>query len=69
MSCFLKKLISRFDDRDYITFMDIGPKLADERGLPRKEFMYEDGVHPNENGYRVWAESMDPALKKLLSAR
>ncbi len=65
----INRLISRLDDRDYITFLDIGSKIADERGLPRKEYMHEDGVHPNESGYRVWAESMAPVLNKLLSAQ
>ena len=65
----INRLISRLDEKDYITFMDIGLKLADDRGLPRKEYMFGDGVHPNENGYRVWAESMDSTLKKLLSGK
>ncbi len=65
----INRRIARLDGKDYITFMDIGRKIADDRGLPLKEYMFEDGVHPNENGYRVWAESMDSTLKKLLSAR
>lgn len=63
----INRLISRLDEKDYITFLDFSGKIADDRGLPRKEYMFEDGVHPNEEGYRVWAESMDPILKKLLS--
>ena len=25
-----------------------------------------DFLHPNEAGYRIWAEAMEPMIKKLL---
>jgi lysophospholipase L1-like esterase len=25
-----------------------------------------DGLHPNEDGYRVWGKALEPALTKLL---
>ncbi len=65
----INRRIARLDDKDYITFLNFGGKIAAPNGLPRKEFMFEDGVHPNEKGYRIWAESMDATLKKLLSGK
>lgn len=63
----INQLISRLDDREYITFLNFGQKIADKNGLPLKVYMFEDGVHPNEKGYMVWAESIDSTLKKLLA--
>jgi lysophospholipase L1-like esterase len=65
----INRLISRFNDREYITFMNFGPKIADRDGLPIKEYMFDDGVHPNEKGYQVWAESIDSKVKELLSGK
>ena len=52
--------------KEYITFLNLGPKLADETGMPKKE-LYKDGVHINNTGYKVWAENMEPIVKKLLT--
>jgi len=62
----INKLISELDNKDYITFVNFGSKISDKKGLPIKDYMLDDGVHPNEKGYQVWAESIDPILKKLL---
>jgi len=40
-------------------------QFADETGLPKKELMC-DTVHPNAMGYRVWAETMESVLSRLL---
>lgn len=65
----INRRIARLDAKEYITFMDFGRKIADKNGLPLKDYMFEDGVHPNEKGYQVWAESIDSTLKKLLSEK
>ncbi|MFA6473219.1 MAG: GDSL-type esterase/lipase family protein [Candidatus Latescibacterota bacterium] len=65
----INRMISHLDKKDYITFMNFGSKIADKHGLPKKDYMYGDGVHPNEKGYQVWAESINSTLKKLLSEK
>jgi len=64
----INKLLSRLNKEDYISVLDMYDQFADKDGLPRKELMH-DTVHPNEAGYRVWAETMEPVLSKLLKKR
>lgn len=52
-------------DLDGVTFVDIGPAFLDENGVLSPEMM-PDGTHPSEQGHRVWAEAMEPALKQVL---
>lgn len=52
------------DDKD-IHFLDIGGKfLADDGALP-KETM-PDFLHLSPKGYEIWADAMEPSLKKVL---
>ena len=48
-----------------VTFLDIGPKLLQPDGSIAKETM-GDFLHPTAQGYTLWAEAMEPALRKLL---
>ncbi len=60
----INKLISAFDGRDGITFLDIGAKFLGADGTISKDIM-GDFLHPTPKGYEVWAEAMEPTLKKL----
>ena len=59
------KLLSPLGKEDYITFLDMSDQFEDKNGLPKKELM-KDAVHPNEAGYRVWAQTMEPVLCRLM---
>ena len=61
----INKRTARLDKKDYITSLDLTKKFAGKNGFPKKELMH-DRVHPNDAGYRVWAETMEPILAKLL---
>jgi len=52
-------------DIDGVTVVDIGAAFLDENGVLPTEMM-PDGTHPSEQGHRVWAEAMEPALKEVL---
>jgi lysophospholipase L1-like esterase len=65
----INKQISHLNKKEYITFINFGNKISDKNGLPKKEYMFEDGVHPNEKGYKIWAESINAQLKKMLSEK
>ncbi len=58
--------ISKLHAPPAVTFLDIGPKFLTPEGLITKDIM-PDFLHPNEKGYRIWAEAMEPTLKKLLA--
>ena len=43
-------------------FVDIFSRMLDAQGNPRKDLFLADGLHPNENGYRLWASLIRPDL-------
>jgi len=49
-----------------VTFLDIGPKFLGADGQLHKDVM-PDLLHPSEHGYEIWAEAMEPTLKKMLN--
>jgi lysophospholipase L1-like esterase len=50
---------------DNVEFLDIGDKfLAPDGTLPRA--MFPDLLHPNTDGYQIWANAINPALDKFL---
>lgn len=57
--------IRKFADDERVFFLDIGDKFLDENGTLPKSIM-PDLLHPNTNGYKIWAEAMEPMIKKLM---
>jgi len=58
-------LIAELDDGRWIHYLDIGDKFLEPDGtLPEK--IMPDFLHPNEAGYRIWAEAVEPTLARLL---
>lgn len=45
-------------------YLDIGPKFLDEYGVLRPNIM-PDYLHPNQEGYQIWADAIAPTLKNL----
>ncbi|MFK7910984.1 MAG: sulfatase/phosphatase domain-containing protein [Akkermansiaceae bacterium] len=60
----INKRIAKFDDGERVHFLDISDKFLDENGILTKEIM-PDALHPKQKGYNIWAEAMEPTLKKL----
>lgn len=61
----INALISKFDDGKTVRYLDLTAKFLDEAGEIPKDIM-PDGLHPNEAGYKIWAESMKPTLDGLM---
>ncbi|HEX8313296.1 MAG TPA: GDSL-type esterase/lipase family protein [Chthoniobacteraceae bacterium] len=59
------KLLSGFDGKNGIMFLDIGAKFLNTDGAISREIM-GDFLHPSAKGYEIWAEAMNPTLQKLL---
>jgi lysophospholipase L1-like esterase len=57
--------IAKLDGTHHVTYLDIGPKFLTPEGLITKDIM-PDFLHPNEKGYRIWAEAIEPTVKKLM---
>jgi len=58
-------IISGFADNKKIFFLDINHAFLDADGTLPKTIM-PDLLHPNEQGYEIWAKAMEPTLKSLL---
>jgi lysophospholipase L1-like esterase len=57
--------IAKLDDGQMVKYLDINPKFLEADGtLPRS--IMPDLLHPNERGYQIWAEAMEPTLAEML---
>jgi lysophospholipase L1-like esterase len=57
--------ISKLDDGKFVKYLDIGGRFLQSDGNLPKDVM-PDLLHPNEKGYQIWAEAMEPTLAALL---
>jgi len=57
--------ISKLNGQENVTYLDIGEKFLDKDGNLPKEIM-PDYLHPNEKGYEIWAEAIEPTLDGLM---
>lgn len=58
-------LISGVADGERVWYLDLADIFLDEEGRLPKSIM-PDLLHPNEEGYRLWAEAMEPTLVRLM---
>lgn len=61
----INAIISKYDDGKTVRYLDISAKFLDAAGDIPKEIM-PDGLHPNADGYKLWADSMKPLLDQLM---
>ena len=61
----VNRAIASLDGLQNVTFLDIGSRFLTAEGLITKEIM-PDFLHPNETGYRIWAEAIEPTVKRLM---
>jgi lysophospholipase L1-like esterase len=58
-------LLPRIADGKAVRFVDINARFLGPDGTLSKDIM-PDLLHPNERGYRIWADAMQPELDRLL---
>ena len=51
-----------------MVFLDIGAALANRDGTLSRDVM-PDLLHPNDKGYAIWADQMNPTLQRLLDSQ
>ena len=61
----INELIRPLADGKDVILVDLCPKFTDAEGLPDVTLL-GDGTHPNEDGYRVWADEVLPLYRKIL---
>ncbi len=58
-------LVSEIADNQSIFFRDINQRFLDEDGVLTREIM-PDLLHLSEDGYRIWAEAIEPVVQDLM---
>jgi lysophospholipase L1-like esterase len=58
-------VIAKLDDGKMVKWLDISSKFLESDGTLSTNVM-PDLLHPNEHGYKIWAESMEPTLAAML---
>ncbi len=62
----LNKILQHYAEcHPAIQFVDIGDRFVSSDGTIPVDLM-NDGVHPTENGYRVWAQAIEPMVAEAL---
>jgi lysophospholipase L1-like esterase len=62
----LNKWLTEYSTRNNIIFLDYFSALVDEKGLLKRE-LADDGLHPNDAGYKVMAPLAEAAIAKALA--
>ncbi|MDP7029174.1 MAG: GDSL-type esterase/lipase family protein [Phycisphaerales bacterium] len=63
----INQALSRMHDGDHVVFLPIGAAFIESDGSIDPAVM-PDALHLSEEGYRRWAEAMEPALVDMLAA-
>jgi lysophospholipase L1-like esterase len=63
----INAIIAKLDDGQKVFFLDIGQKFLAADGTLPKSIM-PDALHPNANGYMIWADAMQEKLTSLLQS-
>ncbi len=56
-------IISKLDDGDHVTYLDIGDKFLQPDGTLTADIM-PDFLHPSAKGYQIWADAVQPVIDK-----
>ncbi len=62
------ELASQIADGKHIFYLNINDKFLKPDGTLTKDIM-PDRLHPNEKGYKIWAEAIEPTIKKLMGEK
>jgi lysophospholipase L1-like esterase len=61
----INTVIAKLDDGKMVKFLDISPSFLESDGTLSTSVM-PDLLHPNEHGYQIWADAMEPTLAEML---
>ena len=57
--------IAKLDNGKTIRYLDIGAKFMGADGQLNQK-LFSDGLHPNVEGYQIWADAMKPLLDEMM---
>ncbi|MCU0979632.1 MAG: GDSL-type esterase/lipase family protein [Pirellulaceae bacterium] len=59
------KILAGYADNQHVYYLDVNSKFLEDGGVLPAALM-PDLLHPNEKGYEIWAEAMEPTVKQLM---
>lgn len=62
----VNRRVALWADGKSIRFLDINPKLADEKGIFFEGMANPDQLHPTIQAYQAWADALRPILMEIL---
>ena len=62
----INNIIKNFADNKRVFWFNINDKFLEKDGTLSKTVM-KDLLHPNQDQYKVWAEAIEPQVKKLMA--
>ena len=64
----INELSSKLADNERVFYLDINQTFLTADGTLTKEIM-PDLLHPQQKGYQMWAEAMEPTIAKLMGEK
>ena len=64
----INKILATFADGNKVLFLDLGDKLLQPDGSISTAIM-RDHLHPNESGYRIWADAIQPYIDRYITPK
>ncbi|MBO7722123.1 MAG: hypothetical protein J6T01_06935 [Kiritimatiellae bacterium] len=61
----VNKIIKNYADGDTVLWVDFNDKFLEPGGILTRRVM-NDLLHPNETGYKIWWENVQPYFKKII---
>ena len=62
------EIVCKLADGEMVHYLDINQNFLEADGTLSREIM-PDLLHPRQKGYTIWAESMEPAVAKLMGEK
>ena len=64
----INERLNKLADNKRVFYLDMSNKFLEEDGTLPKSIM-PDLLHPNEEGYEIWAKAMEPLVAKLMGEK
>jgi beta-glucosidase len=62
----INAILKTYADNETVYWLDLEDVFVNDEGILNRKLM-PDRLHPSVEGYKAWAEAMEPMIKKLLS--
>ncbi|MGA2915727.1 MAG: platelet-activating factor acetylhydrolase IB subunit [Sedimentisphaerales bacterium] len=63
------ELASKIADNKWIYYLDINSKFLEKDGFTLSKKIMPDLLHPQQKGYKIWAQAMEPTIIKLMGEK